>query len=94
MSANEPGYDRVTPAIPIEELRRRYEALGPLEEWAGERTVISHCSTFEFLLDRGHIAAFLLARECAGVGEERAFWPHPGLCRLLLEAWPPRTEAS
>ena len=94
MSTDESDSDRVTPAIPIEELRRRYDALGPLDEWPGERTVISHCATFEFLLDRGHIAAFLLARERTLVGEERAFWPHPGLCRLLLDAWPPRTEAS
>ena len=84
--------DRIPPAIPIEQLRQRYDALGPLEEWPGERTVISHCATFEFLLERGHIAAFLLAREVTLVGEERAFWPHPGLCRLLLEAWPRKAD--
>lgn len=84
--------ESVPPAIPLDELRRRYDALGPLEEWPGERTVISHCATFDFLLERGAITAYLLARECQVAGEERAFWPHPALCRLLLEAWPPRTS--
>src|SRR5687768_9757523 len=83
---------RAPPAMCLDELRRRYDALGPLTEWPGERTVISHCSTFEFRLERGRIAAFLLAREREVSGEEGAFWPHPELCRLLLEAWPPGTR--
>lgn len=80
------------PAIPVDELRRRFDALGRLEEWPGERTIISHCGTFEFLLDRGAITASLLRREIRLVGEERACWPHPALCRLVLEAWPATSD--
>lgn len=76
------------PCLPLEELRRRYEALGPLQEWPGERTIISHCGSFEHLLEGGHTTAVLLRRQLRSDSEEHVFWPHPALSRLVLEAWP------
>lgn len=41
------------PAIPMDELRRPYAALGVIEEMMGEQSSLGRCSTFEGLLDYG-----------------------------------------
>lgn len=85
---------RVPSALAEEELRRRYEELGEFEDWAGERTFVSRCWSFESMLSRGPLCAELLREEIAtcermepGSGA-RALAPNPALGRLLLQAWP------
>lgn len=80
-------------SMPLDELRRRYEALGPIEEWPGERTIRGRCSTFEGLLDKGPLCAEMLHRAWAsyqrsGLDPERLLADHPELSRLVMEAWP------
>jgi len=71
------------PAIPLGTLRSRYAALGPLEEHAGERTIVSRCLTFEAMLKNGETCATLLREEMASRedmragGGEDAWWPPP-----------------
>jgi hypothetical protein len=82
------------PAMPLDELRRRYDALGPIEELPGERTIRTRCYTFESMLERGPICAELLHEQIEHLKErgrdpEVAMRDHPELCRLVLEAWPP-----
>jgi acetoin utilization deacetylase AcuC-like enzyme len=78
----------VPPCLPLEELRRRYDALGPLEEWPGERTIISHCISFEHLLANGYVTAYLMRRQLHSATEAEVFWAHPALSKLVMEAWP------
>jgi hypothetical protein len=80
-------------AIPLGELRRRYDALGPIEELPGERTIRTRCFTFESMLERGPICAELLREQIGRLKEmerdpEDAMRDHPELCSLVLEAWP------
>lgn len=77
-----------SPAIPLEELARRYEALGPLEDWAGERTFVSRCLSFQSFLDYGPAVAHDLRREVRAWGTEQALAPNPALGALILSAWP------
>jgi hypothetical protein len=87
------GGPKREPAMPLDELRRRYDALGPIEELPGERTIRTRCYTFERMLEVGPMCAEML-REAIddlaerGHGPERAMRDHPELCRLVLDAWP------
>lgn len=73
------------PVMPMDELRRRYEALGVIEEMIGERTYLGRCSTFEWFLVYGPLLADDL-REGYELTEVREHVP--GLAALALEAWP------
>ena len=73
------------PAMPMDDLRRRYEALGVIEEMMGERSYLGRCSTFEGFLDYGP----LLANDLRAGYDLPAVRDHlPGLGELALEAWP------
>jgi hypothetical protein len=78
----------MTPSLPLDELRARYEALGPIEELSGERTYLGRCNTFARFLENGQrCAAYMRYFDRYGEGErERGF--HPALAALLVEAWP------
>lgn len=78
----------MTPAMPLDELRARYDALGPIEELIGERTYLGRCNTFARFMENGpKCAAFMRFFDRQGEGErERGF--HPALAALLVEAWP------
>ena len=74
----------VQPAIAIDELKTRYEALGPIEELPGESTFLGRCSTFESFLEYGpDLADFL--RNGADLPSVKRH--APGLADLALEAW-------
>jgi len=72
------------PTIAIDELRRRYEALGRLEELPGERTYIGRCSTWEGFLEYGPILADAIRERKEKTVSEFA----PALADLAVEAWP------
>ena len=74
--------------MPIDELARRYEALGPLEDWPGERTFVSRCLSFQSFLDYGAAVARDLRRESRAWGTGQALAPNPALGALILSAWP------
>lgn len=78
----------MTPALPLDELRARYDALGLLEELPGERTYLGRCNTFARFLENGpRCASFMRYFDRYGQGErERGF--HPALAALLVDAWP------
>lgn len=79
-----------SPVIPMDELRRRYEALGKIEEMIGERSFLGRCSTFELFLDYGDALADTLRD--GGAEEVRTI--APALGDLALEAWPIRPARS
>lgn len=73
------------PVMSMDELRRRYAVLGPIEEMMGERSYLGRCSTFEWFLVYGS----LLADDLRAGYELPAVRDHlPGLGELALEAWP------
>ena len=73
------------PVMPMDELRRRYAALGKIEEMAGERSYLGRCSTFEWFLVYGP----LLADDLRAGYDLPAVQRHlPALGALALEAWP------
>lgn len=76
------------PTLPLAELRRRYAALGTIEEVIGERTYLGRCGTFEGFLLYGSAFANDLRRPgyCDFALEKP---PVPGLAELVLDAWPP-----
>ncbi len=74
------------PKIPLDELRRRYEALGPIEEMPGERTALGRCSTFSGFLAHGPI----IAPEVDWYRNLPEGQAHPELFDLIAEAWPLR----
>lgn len=78
------------PALPLAELRARYNALGKLEDWPGERTFISRCLSFDDFLKLGPMVAqdFAGWRETYPPNLERAEEGHPGLFALIIAAWP------
>ena len=80
------------PALPIQELQHRYAALGPLEDWPGERTFVSRCLTFRSFIDYGPGLARDLRRAARAWGEEQAIAPNPALGRLILAAWPEQSD--
>ncbi len=77
------------PAIPGSTLRLRYDALGPIEEIAGERTHRSRLATWEDFLTYGRNASSSFHAQAArwewddGINEE-----YPELVALVMEAWP------
>lgn len=73
------------PAIALAELRRRYEALGPIEELPGERTYLGRCYTFEQFLAYGPA----LAADWRDLGPMMGREPLVAqLAALACEAWP------
>ena len=73
------------PAIPMDELRRRYDALGEIKEMAEERSYLGRCSTFEWFLVYGP----LLADDLRAGYDLPAVRDHlPELGVLALAAWP------
>ncbi len=75
----------VKPAIAINELKTRYDALGPIEELPGERTFLGRCSTFESFLEYGPDLADFLRNGASLPSVQRHA---PGLAELALEVWP------
>ena len=73
------------PAMPMDELRQRYAALGPIEEMMGERSYLGRCSTFKWFLVYGPLLADDLR---AGYNLPAVQDNLPGLGVLALEAWP------
>ena len=73
------------PAIPPDDLRKRYEALGPIEELSGERSFLGRCSDFEGFLENGPLLASALRR---GADLPSVTKSLPALGELALEAWP------
>lgn len=80
------------PAIPVAELRARYHALGPIEEWPGERTFRSRLGGGweEFLYYGPYAARWYREQEAersqGGGGE--SIDDIRALVELVLEAWP------
>lgn len=77
---------RVTPAIPLEELRRAYQALGELPLFPGDSTWIDRLVPFEDFLVRGPQVAgwFLSMRRPDPAMVAMA----PELYELLIRAFP------
>gem|GEM_PF-4280099 len=73
------------PTLPMEELKRRYEALGPIEEPIGERSYAGRCSTFESFLEYGPVFALDLSLGNP-VGDVAIQYPR--LVDLVMLAWP------
>jgi hypothetical protein len=73
------------PAMSLDELRWRYEALGVIEEMMGERSYLGRCSTFEGFLEYGPLLADGL-RAGYDLPAVRDHLPELGV--LALEAWP------
>jgi hypothetical protein len=73
------------PAIPLDELQKRYEALGPIEELSGERSYLGRCSDFEGFLQNGPFMAEDLR---AGSELPSVTRTLPELAELALVAWP------
>ena len=73
-----------------EELRERFEALGPpLAELPGERTYISRCAVWEDFAERGpEVARMLREPMYPDDDRERERRKAPGLYDLLMEAFP------
>ncbi len=78
------------PALPLAELRARYDALGKIEELEGERTHLTRCATFDDFLKFGPMVAqdFAGWRKSYPPNLEFAEECNPGLFALILEAWP------
>jgi hypothetical protein len=78
--------DAVAIATPLDELKRRYEALGEIRELPGERTYLGRCSSFDRFLINGPAYARDLrtSHYDFSIEKEQA----PGLAELCLEAWP------
>jgi hypothetical protein len=78
------------PALPLAELRARYDALGELEEWPGERTFISRCQSFDEFLKFGPLVAqdFATFRQRSPDEAADMVAMHPGLSALVDAAWP------
>jgi hypothetical protein len=74
------------PSLPLETLRARHAALGPIEELAGERTFRGRCNTWDRFLEYGPMCAADLRQSIAG-GD--AFWHcnAPDLAKLILDGW-------
>jgi hypothetical protein len=73
------------PVIPLEELRRRYEALGPIREYIGDRSYAGRCADWESFLRYGpHFSDDLAHHLPVGDVPDR----YPELVALVEEAWP------
>lgn len=73
------------PAIPMDELRARYDELGPVVELSGERSFLGRCSDFEGFLENGPVLAASLRR---GDDLPSVTRHMPALADLALAAWP------
>ncbi|HAZ61078.1 MAG TPA: hypothetical protein DCY89_05835 [Gammaproteobacteria bacterium] len=73
------------PALPLAELRRRYDALGAIEDMAFERTSIGRCATWAGFLQAGE--RYSAAIRSASISEHELAH-NPALIELILEAWP------
>ena len=84
----------ISPVMSDEELRRRYDALSPIEELMGERTFLSRCATWEMFVERGPVIARKWAEDRNSddaVAQSRVpdeGWQHPELYDLIVEAVP------
>lgn len=76
----------------IGEVKARYDALGAIEELAGERTWVGRLWTWESFLGYGPAVADDLRRARAGGESWRGL--HPALHDLVLEAFPPRGRSG
>ncbi len=74
-----------SPAIPLDELRHRYDAIGKIEDMPFERTHYGRCSNWEGFLDNG--PSFSKAIR-SGVILDHETAHNPALVVLVLEAWP------
>ena len=84
---------RERPALPVAQLRRRYEALLPIDELPGERTFrIRLGQGWESFLFHGRDASSWLRQqlERGQASNESMFEDCPALVALVMEAWPDR----
>ncbi|HAZ61314.1 MAG TPA: hypothetical protein DCY89_07075 [Gammaproteobacteria bacterium] len=72
-------------AIPLDELRRRYDAIGKIEDMPFERTYYGRCSHWAGFLDYG--PSFSEAIRSGGIQDHETAH-NPALVALVLEAWP------
>ncbi len=77
--------ERFKPEIPLNELQRRYESLGKIEEMAGERTFLSRCGSWDDFL---YYVPFLVDDLNAGRNHKYLDEHAPGLKELCMDAWP------
>jgi hypothetical protein len=75
------------PVIALDELRRRYDALGPIREYIGERTFAGRCHSFQMFLEYGQVFSDYIA---SGGRVDDIRKDFPGLVDLVKEAWPQR----
>ncbi len=73
------------PAIPLAELRRRYDAIGPIEDMPFERTSYGRCSTWEGFLSAGERYSRAIRSQSIS---EHELAHNPALIDLVLAAWP------
>jgi hypothetical protein len=83
----------IHPEIDMKDLRRRYDALGPLRELPGEQTFFGRCASFDSFLDYGpNLARFVRAGRLSAEDWRHAAEPQrsqwPALVALAAEAWP------
>ena len=73
--------------IPIAELKRLYDAIGPIEELIGDRSYAGRCGNFESFLEYGPAFAYdLFHKNPVGDVPSR----YPLLVDLVIRAWPQR----
>lgn len=73
------------PSIPLDELKRLYEDLGPIEEPIGERSYAGRCGSFESFLAYGPVFSLDIAQGNP-VGDVPVRYPL--LVDLVMRAWP------
>lgn len=73
--------------IPTAELKRMYDAIGPIEELIDDRSYAGRCGNFESLLECGLAFAYDLFHKNP-VGEVTSRYPL--LVDLVMRAWPQR----
>ena len=69
------------------ELKRRYDALPPIEEIPGERTFLSRCGSWEFFVERAPMVSQDF-RHMSDSLRHRQQEHHPELYALIIEAFP------
>lgn len=79
------------PAIALPELRRRYEALGPLPQFPGGRSWVDRIDTFENFVTYGPDVTRLFAalrQRFSDTSDAELGRDCPPLFRLLMQAFP------
>ena len=79
------------PAIALPELRRRYEALGPLPQFPGDRSWVDRVRGFDGFVEYGADVADYMRKTGRGPGtpdDESIVRDCPALFRLLMQAFP------